>query len=284
MIQSAHKFRFVHLLRRDMFALSSFVFLVLVVLAAIFAPLIASGNITIPDYGARLLPPLSQGHVFGTDQLGRDVFGRIVYGARTTVSVAVVSVAIAGFIGITVGLVSAYFGGVVDNVVMRIADVQLSFPFIVLALTVNVILGSGLRNIIFTLAITGWVEYARIMRGEVLSIREAEYVQAAKISGGGDLRIMFRHIFPNAVSPLIVTATMLAARFIVAEASISFLGFGVQPPTPAWGSMINEGASHMYTGGWWLVTIPGIVLALVSLSINIVGDWVRDVLDPKVLS
>lgn len=266
--------------KSDYFALAAIIFLIIVALAAIFAPVVATGNLYDPAYGERLLPPFSEGHILGTDQLGRDVYSRLVYGARISLTVGFVTVIVAGAIGIMVGLVAAYFGGWIDLILMRVADVQLSFPFILLALTINAVLGLGVRNIIITLVIVGWVEYARIARGEILAIRQREYVEAARVNGAGNLRIMFRHLLPNIMTPLIVIGTLQVARFIVAEASISFLGFGVQPPTPAWGSMISEGKDYIFSA-WWLITLPGLALALVALSVNTAGDWLRDVLDPR---
>ncbi len=266
--------------KHDYVALVALIFLAIVALAAIFAPIVASGNLYDPAYGERLLPPFSSGHILGTDQLGRDVYSRLVYGSRISLIVGFVTVIVAGVIGILVGLLAAYFGGWVDLVLMRLADVQLSFPFILLALTINAVLGLGVRNIVITLVIVGWVEYARIARGEILAIREREFVEAARVNGAGSIRIMFRHLLPNIMTPLIVIGTLQVARFIVAEASISFLGFGVQPPTPAWGSMISEGKDYIFSA-WWLITLPGIALALVALAVNISGDWLRDVLDPR---
>lgn len=264
----------------DYWAAVAIGFLVIIFLAAVFAPVVARGNLYDPDYSVRLVPPLSAGHPAGTDQLGRDVFSRLIYGARISLTVGFVTVIVAGVIGTLVGVFAAYYGGWLDIVLMRLVDVQLSFPFILLALTINAVLGLGLRNIIITLVIAGWVEYARIARGEILAIREREFVDAARLLGAGGGRIMFRHLLPNIITPLIVIGTLQVARFIVAEASISFLGFGVQPPTPAWGSMISEGAKYIFTA-WWLITLPGLALALVALAVNLAGDWLRDVLDPR---
>lgn len=265
----------------DWWSLCALIFLIVVMLAAIFAPLLVSGDINAPNYEDRLLPPLSEGHPAGTDQLGRDVFDRLIYGARISLSVGFITVICAAIIGVIAGLLSGYYGGWLDVVLMRIVDVQLSFPFILLALTINAIIGLGLRNIIITLVIAGWVEYARIARGEILVVREREFVHAAEVIGAGNMRIMFRHLLPNIVTPLIVIGTLQVARFIVAEASISFLGFGVQPPTPAWGSMISEATDYIYTA-WWLITLPGLALALVALAVNTTGDWLRDTLDPRI--
>lgn len=264
----------------DKWVLIMVIFLATVTVSAIFAPWIVTGNLYDPDYGAARLPPFSDGHIGGTDQLGRDVFSRTVYGARISLLVGSVSVLLAAAIGVTAGLMSGFYGGWIDSVIMRIVDVHLAFPFILLALTINAIIGLGIRNIIISLAIAGWVEYARIARGEVLVMREREFTQAARLMGASNGRVIWRHIFPNITTPLLVTATLQVAQFIIAEASISFLGFGVQPPTPAWGSMISEGFQNIFSS-WWMITVPGLALALVVLAVNLVGDWLRDVLDPR---
>lgn len=249
---------------------------------AIFAHLLVPGDINLPDYGARLVPPLSPGHPAGTDQMGRDVLARVVHDARISLIVGFATVLIAAAIGIFIGMLAGFYGGWLDTILMRLVDVQLSFPFILLALTLNTIIGLGLRNIIISLVLAGWVEFARVARGETLVVREQEYVQAARLVGCSNLRLLRLHVLPNIVTPLIVVATLQVAQFIIAEASISFLGFGVQPPTPAWGSMISESLDYIFSG-WWLITIPGLLLRLVALAVNITGDWLRDTLDPRLV-
>ncbi len=265
---------------RDRWALVAVTFLTVVILAAVLAPLLVPDTVNNPDFRARLKPPLTADHLLGTDQLGRDVFDRMLLGARVSLTVGFVAVFLSAVIGVPIGMLAGYFGGWLDLVLMRLADVQLSFPFILLALTINAIIGLGLQNIIITLVIVGWVEYARIARGEILVTREREYVQAATLVGCSHARILARHLFPNIVTPLIVIGTLQVARFIIAEASISFLGFGVQPPTPAWGSMVSEGLDYIFAA-WWLITFPGLALALVALAVNATGDWLRDTLDPR---
>ncbi len=265
---------------RDRWALVAVTFLTVVILAAVLAPLLVPDTVNNPDFRARLKPPLTADHLLGTDQLGRDVFDRMLLGARVSLTVGFVAVFLSAVIGVPIGMLAGYFGGWLDLVLMRLADVQLSFPFILLALTINAIIGLGLQNIIITLVIVGWVEYARIARGEILVMREREYVQAATLVGCSHARILARHLFPNIVTPLIVIGTLQVARFIIAEASISFLGFGVQPPTPAWGSMVSEGLDYIFAA-WWLITFPGLALALVALAVNATGDWLRDTLDPR---
>lgn len=268
-------------LKKDPSAVLAILFLLVVVVTAILSPIIVPDTINSPNFGARLLPPFSDGHIAGTDQLGRDVWGRMLLGARISLTVGFVTVFFAALIGVPIGMLAGYFGGWLDVVLMRLVDVQLAFPFILLALTLNAILGLGLRNIIITLVIAGWIEYARISRGETLVVREREFVQAAHLTGCNIPRIFFRHILPNIVTPLIVISTLQVARFIIAEASISFLGFGVQPPTPAWGSMVSEGLDYIFSA-WWLITLPGFALALVALAVNMTGDWLRDTLDPRI--
>lgn len=268
-------------LRRDPWAAGSLLFLIIVILTALLSPWIVPDTINSPSFGERLLPPLSDGHIAGTDQLGRDVWGRLLLGSRISLFVGFVAVFFAALIGVPVGMIAGYFGGWFDTLLMRFADVQLSFPFILLALTINAILGLGLRNIVITLVIAGWIEYARIARGETLVVREREYIQAAHVIGVSKARLFARHVLPNIITPLIVISTLQVARFIIAEASISFLGFGVQPPTPAWGSMVSEGLDYIYSA-WWLITLPGLALAVVALAVNITGDWLRDTLDPRI--
>ncbi|MBA2518660.1 MAG: ABC transporter permease [Chloroflexia bacterium] len=276
----APRWRLVRALGRDRWAAVAILFLLVVGLVALTATLYVPADVNAPDFAARLVPPLSEGHPLGTDQLGRDVFHRLLLGARISLLVGFTTVILAALIGIPIGMLAGTFGGWLDVVLMRLVDVQLSFPFILLALTVNAILGLGLRNIIITLVIVGWVEYARIARGETLVMREREFVEAARLIGCSGPRILLRHLFPNIVTPLLVVGTLQVARFIIGEATISFLGFGVQPPTPAWGSMVSEGLDYIFSA-WWLITFPGLALALVALAVNTTGDWLRDTLDPR---
>jgi peptide/nickel transport system permease protein len=250
------------------------------VLAAALAPVLAPHDPLRSDFAASLRPPGTPGHPWGTDQLGRDLLSRVIYGARIALFIGLCTVVATALVGGLLGLVAGYFGGWPGAVLMRLCDVQLSFPFILLALTINVIVGLGLRNIILSLSAAGWVVYARVVRGEVLSVKQRDYVQAASALGGGRLRILFRHVLPNVAPSIIIVASLQFSQFIVAEAAISFLGFGVQPPTPAWGSMLSESRDFLYVA-WWLAAFPGGALALTALGINLVGDWLRDVLDPR---
>ncbi len=256
---------------------------VLIVLAlfvcALLAPVLAPYDPTAAHFGALLRPP-SAAHPFGTDQLGRDVLSRVIYGARIALLVGVVTVAGAGFLGCVLGLASGYFGGWLDAAVMRVADVQLSFPLILLALTLSAVIGPGLRTVILSLAIAGWPLYVRVVRGEVLALRSREYIQAAVATGARSARVIARHLLPNVLAPIIVVSTLQVSQVIIAEATISFLGFGIQPPTPAWGTMVSEGRTYIFFA-WWLSAFPGAALALVALGVNLTGDWLRDVLDPR---
>lgn len=252
----------------------------LVVAVALLAPLLAPHDPLASDFAAGLKPPGTPGHPWGTDQLGRDLLSRVLYGARIALFIGFCTVLVTAVVGGLLGLVAGFVGGWPGGVIMRIADVQLSFPFILLALTINAIVGLGLRNIIISLSAAGWVVYARVVRGEVLSVSQREFVQAARALGTGRARILFRHILPNVAPSIIIVASLQFSQFIVAEAAISFLGFGVQPPTPAWGSMLSESRDFLFVA-WWLAAFPGAALALTALGINLMGDWLRDWLDPK---
>jgi peptide/nickel transport system permease protein len=247
--------------------------------AALLAPRLAPYDPTAASFAAVLRPP-GPGHPFGTDQLGRDVLSRVIFGARIALLVGVVTVIVAGLAGCTLGLLSGYAGGWVDAVILRLADIQLSFPFILLALTINAIIGAGLRNIVVSLAVAGWPLYVRVVRGEVLALRTKEYVQAAVAAGAPVARVLVRHLLPNVMTPIIVISTLQVSQFIIAEATISFLGFGIQPPAAAWGTMVSDGRNYIFFA-WWLSAFPGAALALTALGVNLTGDWLRDALDPR---
>lgn len=254
-------------------------------LAAVTAAWIAPND----PYGIRLVQRLKPpGYVnasgvtfwLGTDTLGRDVLSRVIYGARVSLIVGLSAVLISGTIGLLLGLASGFFGGLIDDVIMRIADIQLSFPTILLALAIMAVLGSGLDKLILVLGLTGWVQYGRIVRGQVLSIKEEEFVLAARATGEKRWRILFQHILPNIWSPIIVIASFSVASNIVAEASLSFLGVGVPPSIPSWGTMLADGRQYIGVAEW-LTIPPGVAISLTVLSINILGDWLRDYLDPR---
>jgi peptide/nickel transport system permease protein len=267
-------------IRRNGLGLLGLVLATLAVLAALAAPILAPHNPVIGDMTQGLRPPGTPGHPLGTDQLGRDTLSRVLYGARVALFIGLCTVLVTAIVGGLLGLLAGFFGGWSGQVLMRLCDVQLSFPFILLALTINAIVGLGLRNIIISLSAAGWVVYARVVRGEVLSVKQRDFVQAAAALGTSRARILFRHILPNVAPSIIIVASLQFSQFIVAEAAISFLGFGVQPPTPAWGSMLSESRDFLYVA-WWLAAFPGAALALTALGVNLVGDWLRDVLDPK---
>jgi peptide/nickel transport system permease protein len=267
-------------IRRNGLGFLGLVLAAFAVLAALAAPILAPHNPFIGDLTQGLRPPGTPGHPLGTDQLGRDTLSRVLYGARVALFIGLCTVLVTAIVGGLLGLLAGFFGGWPGQALMRLCDVQLSFPFILLALTINAIVGLGLRNIIISLSAAGWVVYARVVRGEVLSVKQRDFVQAAAALGTSRARILFRHILPNVAPSIIIVASLQFSQFIVAEAAISFLGFGVQPPTPAWGSMLSESRDFLYVA-WWLAAFPGAALALTALGVNLVGDWLRDVLDPK---
>ena len=258
-----------------------------VVFLAIFGPQIAPKDPNRLTLVARLKPPMEENqqgkveYILGTDSLGRDVLSRLIYGARISLLVGLVAVGIGGTIGTLLGLVAGFYGGRVDNVIMRLADIQLAFPFILLAIMVLVVLGAGVLNLVLVLGIGQWVTYARIARGETISQREKEYVEAARSIGASNTRIMFRGILPNILAPLIVIASFNVASVILAEASLSFLGLGVPPTVPTWGGMLAESRDQLLANRWWLAVFPGVAIMLTVLSLNILGDWLRDFLDPR---
>ena len=252
----------------------------LVILGALAAPWLAPHDPGQTDFAQTLRPPGTPGHPLGTDQLGRDLMARVLHGARLALFIGICTVIVTAVTGGLLGLVTGFVDGWPSTAIMRLADVQLSFPFILLAMTINVIVGLGLSNIIVSLSAAGWVVYARVVRGEVLSVKQREFVHAAAALGAGRARLVFRHVLPNVAPSIIVVASLQFSQFIVAEAAISFLGFGVQPPTPAWGSMLSESRDFLYVA-WWLAAFPGAALALTALGVNLLGDWLRDTLDPK---
>lgn len=251
----------------------------IVVFGAVFAPVFAPQQPNEQDLFNRLQPPSSD-HPLGTDQLGRDVLSRLLYGARISLRISFVVVALTLGIGTTVGLVAGYAGGWVDEALMRLVDVLLAFPGILLALVIAGILGPSLTNIMIALAVVGWTQYARIIRGSVLSVKEMEFVRAAQLMGVSDARIVLRHLLPNVVTPVVVLATMDMAYVILGTAGLSFLGLGAQPPTPEWGTMLSEGRDYIDTA-WWVVNFPGLAIMITVLGFNLLGDGLRDVLDPR---
>ena len=274
-------------LLRAKFPIVAIFILVFMSLLAVLGPLVAPKDPNYQTLVLRLQPPFQTNEdgempfPLGTDALGRDELSRLIYGARVSISVGFVSVVFGGLVGTTLGLISGYFGGYIDDVIMRLADIQLAFPFILLAIMVLVVLGDGVVNLILVLGIGQWVTYARIARGETISQREKEYVEAAHCLGKRDVSIIFRTILPNVLAPLIVIASFNVASVILAEASLSFLGLGVPPDVPTWGAMLSESRDQLLGGKWWLAVFPGVAIMLTVLSLNILGDWLRDFLDPR---
>ncbi|GAA4719672.1 ABC transporter permease [Brevibacillus fulvus] len=254
--------------------------ILLLILVAIFAPAIATHDPNAQDYNAILQEPNAQ-HLFGTDDLGRDIFSRVVYGSRVSIEAAIVSVGIAMIIGVPIGLFTGYYRGFWDEwVVMRIIDAMQAFPFLILALAISAVLGSGFGNAMLAIGIGFAPSFVRITRGQVLSLRNMEYVQAAKSVGVKDMRIIFGHILPNALSPIIIQSTLGMATGILAEASLSYLGLGVQPPTPSWGSMLNQ-AQSLLSVAPYATFYPGLAIFVVVLGFNLLGDGLQQFLDPK---
>lgn len=259
--------------------------LTLLVFAAIFAPLLAPHPPTKTSLPNRLLPPFfmeggKTTYFLGTDLLGRDILSRVLYGARVSLSVSILVILITSLIGTILGIISGYLGGQTDTILMRITDVSLAFPGILIALLLAVVLGPSFKTVVLAISILGWAPYARLIRGEVLKIREEAFVAQARIIGSSSLRIMTRHIFPNVVNPLIVIATMNVGLVILMESALSYLGAGIPPPTPSWGGMVSDGR-NLIDRAWWISFFPGLAIGLVVLSGNFLGDWIRDKLDPR---
>jgi peptide/nickel transport system permease protein len=255
------------------------------VLGAILAPLLSPADPYEQSLRLRFRPPVweergSWAHPLGTDRLGRDMLSRILHGARVSLAAGVLTVLLASAFGTAVGLVSGYYGGRVDGVLMRVTDATLSFPTILLALILAVTVGPSFTNVVIAIAVLLWARYARVMRGQVLTLMELDFVAQARIAGAGAWRIITRHLLPNTFNTLVVLVTLQIGYVIIVEASLSFLGAGIPPPTPAWGSMIAEGREFV-TSAWWVSCFPGLAILLVVLAFNLLGDWLRDTLDPK---
>lgn len=272
-------------LSRNPAAVIGVLLMVIFILVAIFAPWLAPAGFDDQNLRARALPPAwaadgSWAHPLGTDQLGRDIFSRILYGTRVSLGLAIVSIIIAGVVGVTVGLLAGYFGGAIDSIMMRLTDIQLSLPYLLFAIGILAIMGPSIPNLALVMVINSWAAYARLIRVSTLSVREREYVTAAESLGARDGRIIWRHVLPNVLAPAVIITSFRFAELIILEASLSFLGLGVQPPLPSWGGMLGEGREY-FTTAWWLTTFPGIAIMLAALSANMLGDSIRDFLDPK---
>ena len=277
--------RWSRLLFRSKTGTVGFFIVIFVFFVAIFAPVLAPHDPAAINAGNMLKPPFwmeggSTANLLGTDNLGRDILSRIIYGSQVSLLVGITSVVVAGIIGVTIGLIAGYYGGFIDNLLMRVVDSFLAIPTILFALVILTIFGPSIVTLIFVLGATNWVNYARLVRGEVLSIKERDYVRAAHSIGVKNHKIILRHLLPNVVSSFIVISTLSVATTIILEASLSFLGLGIQPPDVSWGSILSDGRDYLATS-WWLATFPGIAITITVLGIIFLGDWLRDILDPR---
>jgi peptide/nickel transport system permease protein len=264
---------------------SLFILIFLLVLPGIFAPQLAPHNPLRGSLSARLKPPMwvaggSITYPLGTDKVGRDILSRIIYGARVSLSVSIVAIVVSGAIGVTFGLIAGYFGGKIDALVMRLVDISLGLPTILIALVFVAVVGPSFGTVIIVTSFLLWARYARQVRGETLSIRERDFIARARVAGASHWRIMFRYIFPNVINSLTVLATVQIGAIILLESTLSFLGAGIPRPTPTWGSMIADGRDLIVVA-WWIAFFPGLAIMLTVLSLNLLGDWLRDYLDPK---
>jgi peptide/nickel transport system permease protein len=259
----------------------------LAALAALLAPWVAPHSPISTDLGARLRPPAWQqrgglDHVLGSDLLGRDVLSRLIWGARISLPIALLATALGAAVGSALGLIAGYYRGSVDTVLTELVDIQLAFPFVLFAISVIAVAGPGLTVLVIVLAIGSWVGHARIVRGLALTLREREFVQSARALGASGVRILCRHLLPDVLSVIVVMATFDVGRIIILESTLSFLGLGVQPPTPSWGSDLRDAAVYVRQA-WWMATFPGVIIMAVVLGVNLLGDTLRDVLDPRIV-
>ncbi|MFP4431129.1 MAG: ABC transporter permease [Spirochaetaceae bacterium] len=268
------------LLSRNRGAVAGLVIIALFVLSAVFAPLLSPENPLEQNIEIRKSPPLTEGHVLGTDELGRDLLSRLIYGARLSMTIGVISVGIAMIGGVLVGTVSAYYGGRLDRIVMRLIDIMLAFPYVLLTIVIVAVLGPSLTNAMIAIGISQMPRYVRLVRSSVLAEKETDYVLAERSLGTGDFELMFGTILPNSLAPIIVQATLGVGEAILSSAALSFLGLGAQPPAPEWGLMIAS-SREFVTSAWWIVTFPGLATLFAVLGFNLFGDGLRDVLDPR---
>lgn len=273
-------------LRRNKMAIAALIWIVFVIVIALSADLWVPQTFGDPETlntsmaaAMKLMPP-SAAHPFGTDKLGRDVLSRVIYGTRVSLSIGIVAVAISIVIGLMAGAIAGYYGGLIDSIVMRLADIFFAFPYILFAIAMIAVLGPGYINLFIAIGILGWPSVARVFRSSILSVKESEYVDAAHALGASDVRIMFRHILPNSIAPIIVYGTMMVGGAILSEAALSFLGMGVQPPTPSWGLMLSDARSFMQSAPWMMIW-PGVAIVTTVLAFVLMGDGLRDALDVK---
>ncbi|MBN2219575.1 MAG: ABC transporter permease [Kosmotogaceae bacterium] len=269
----------VFLWRKSRLTMIGSAIILIFLLMAAFAPLIAPYDPVHQDLQIKLQAPSWQ-HLFGTDQFGRDIFSRVIIGSRIALWIIFLVSVISGSIGIIVGVTAGYFGGIVDEVLMRITDMFLAFPSLVLAMAFAAMLGPNLTNTIIAISVVTWTTYARLSRAEAIKVKSQPYIEAIRAAGGGNLRIMFLHVLPMCISPVLVQLTLRMGTIILTAASLGFLGLGVQPPTPEWGAMVSDGRNYLIDQ-WWISTFPGIFIAFVVLGFNLLGDGIRDMLDPR---
>ncbi|QEN09666.1 ABC transporter permease [Oceanispirochaeta crateris] len=269
-----------HELKRSKTAMAGLIIILLFIVVGLFAPLLVPMDPLEQNIEMRKTPPMTAGYILGTDDLGRDMLSRLIYGARISMIIGVIAVGIALFFGIIIGMVSAYYGGIVDKIIMRLVDIMLAFPYILLTIVIVAVLGPSLTNAMIAIGISQIPRYTRIVRASVLAEKENDYVLAERALGASDLELMFLSILPNCLAPISVQATLGFGSAILESAGLSFLGLGAQPPTPEWGLMIAS-SKEFVTNAWWIVTFPGIATLLAVLGFNLLGDGLRDILDPR---
>ncbi|RLF95016.1 D,D-dipeptide ABC transporter permease [Thermococci archaeon] len=267
-----------HVLRNPL-SLSGLIIIILLILLAVLAPFIAPYDPFATDPLQKLQPPSTK-HLMGTDGLGRDILSRVLYGTRISLWIAILILVTAGIFGTIVGIVAGYAGGFLDNILMRITDIFMAFPRLILAMAIAAALGPSLTNVVIAISFGAWTVFARLARSRAIAVREEDFVEAARALGAGNLRILFKHILPMALSPVIVQATLSMGGIILTAAGLGFLGFGAQPPTPEWGVMVSDGRNFM-PHGWWVSTFPGLAIMITVLGFNLLGDGIRDILDPR---
>ncbi|MBP6737249.1 MAG: ABC transporter permease [Rhodobacteraceae bacterium] len=266
--------------RRNPLAMAGLTVVVLLLVVAAFAPWLAPYDPIAQNLKLRLLPPLSEGHILGTDDFGRDILSRLIMGSRITLFIITLVAVTAPLFGMLVGTIAGYFGGWTDEILMRITDIFLAFPKLILALALVAVLGPGMENAVLAIALTSWPPYARVARAETLTVRNSDYIAAVRLQGAGAARIIWGHVMPMCLPSVIIRVTLDMAGVILIAAGLGFLGLGVQPPMPEWGAMISAGRKYLFEQ-WWVATMPGLAIFIVSLGFNLLGDGLRDVLDPR---
>ncbi|MBP9951389.1 MAG: nickel transporter permease [Cypionkella sp.] len=267
-------------LRRNPLAMIGLTITVLLILMALFAPYLAPHDPIAQELSRRLLPPGTPGNWLGTDDFGRDILSRIIFGSRITLYIVLLVILTAPVVGLIIGTVAGYFGGWADEILMRITDIFLAFPKLILALALVAVLGPGMENAVLAIALTSWPPYARVARAETLTVRNSDYIAAVRLQGAGAIRVIWGHVMPMCLPSVIIRVTLDMAGVILTAAGLGFLGLGVQPPLPEWGLMISAGRKFLFEQ-WWVATMPGLAIFIVSLGFNLLGDGLRDVLDPK---